>query len=243
MDTVILMKIEFLPKYRGLEKIFPHPQSISSLLPEWWKKQKSYLNDDTSVHGGTMLLTVKKCQAVFDSMTFGYYLLCPMDLSIDATGDTLTIDIPNDTREFQKFLLAHHLSEQIQEYPIPNNFHKQVIRIHPMWVARTEPGYSCLFINPMHGSKSPLQAIPGLIDTDKYVSDGYLSFFVEKGFKGIIEQGTPIVQVIPFKRDDWESSLNKEKDSDTQIRAQQLSVRSVFRNGYRKKMWSKKIFR
>ena len=238
-----MTKIEFIPKFRLYSKVFPEPVSVSSAIPEWWKTQESHLNNDQNVYRGTMLLTVKKCQSIFDSMTFGYYLKCPTDISIDATGDNLRVQLTSDIMGMQQHLISNHLKEQMAKYPIPEYFHSEVVRIHPMWLVQTEPGYSSLFVAPMHADNSPIKAVPGVIDTDEYPSDGYLSFFVKKGFKGIIKQGTPIVQVIPFKRDDWESSLNKEKDSDTQIRAQQLSVRSVFRNGYRKKMWSKKIFR
>jgi len=243
MDTFNMSKIEFIPKYRFLAGVFPKPESIQKHIPEWWKKQESYLNNDNGVYNGNMLLTVKKCQAVFDAMAAGYYLFCPMDLNIDATGERVKFEVANDVMEFQKFLLAHHLKEQISEYPIPPYFHNDVLRIHPMWLAKTEPGYSSLFIAPIHADHIPIRAIPGLIDTDEYPSDGYLSFFVEKGFKGVIKQGTPLLQVIPFKRDDWESEINKDKDSDLANRASQLSVRSVFQNGYRLKKWSKKTFK
>jgi hypothetical protein len=51
------------------------------------------------------------------------------------------------------------------------------------------------------------------------------------------------MQVIPFKRDDWQSSINKEKDSDFMIKEKNLGVRSVFQNGYRMKFWKKKTYK
>ena len=54
-----------------------------------------------------------------------------------------------------------------------------------------------------------LKAIPGVIDTDTYPSDGFLSFFVPKNFKGIIKQGTPFIQVIPIKREKFVSKIKK----------------------------------
>jgi hypothetical protein len=243
MDTANMNKIEFIPKYKFFEKVFPKPTPVQSEIPGWWKDQESYLNNDQNVHNGTMLLTVKKCQAVFDSMSFGYYLKCPMDISIDATGSKLVVQITNDMLGAQQHIISNHLKEQILKYPIPDYFHEDVLRIHPMWLVKTEEGYSSLFISPMHGDKSPIKAIPGIIDTDKYPSDGFFSFFVEKGFKGIIKQGTPISQVIPFKREEWESSINKDRTSDLKNQASQLSVRSVFQNGYRLKFWSKKTFK
>ena len=33
-------------------------------------------------------------------------------------------------------------------------------------------------------------------------------FFIKEGFTGLIPYGTPIVQIIPFKRDDWKSKFS-----------------------------------
>lgn len=238
-----MIKVTFVPKYRQFKSIFPEPVSVQSSIPEWWKKQEAYFNNDQVPYNGNMLLTVKKCQAVFDAMTYGYYLRLPMDVYIDATGDVLKFDMPGAAKEFQQMLLSNHLKDQIAQYPIPEYYHPDVIRIHPMWLVKTEDGYSSLFQAPIHNNECALKAIPGVIDTDSYPSDGFLSFFVPKGFKGTIKQGTPFVQVLPFKREEWESSLSQDRNSDMEIAANQLSVRSVFQNGYRVKKWFKKTFK
>jgi len=68
------------------------------------------------------------------------------------------------------------------------------------------------------------------------------SFFVKKNFKGILKQGTPLIQVFPFKRDDWEMSINKEVNSE-EISEQRIMLRSTFENGYKMKYWVKKLFK
>jgi hypothetical protein len=78
----------------------------------------------------------------------------------------------------------------------------------PFWSIQTEKGYSTLIMNPMHGESSPLTAIPGIVDTDGFISEGHFSFIVKSNFKGIIKQGTPLVQIIPFKRDSWTHKIN-----------------------------------
>jgi len=239
-----MIKIEFIPKYRLYKKAFPEPVSVASSIPEWWKHQESYLNNNQDIHKGTMMLTIKKCQSIFDSMTFGYYLKCPMDIFIDATGDKIKVELTSEIMGLhQQYILSHHLKEQMSKYPIPDYFHEEIIRIHPMWLVKTEEGHSALFISPMHAEDSPIKAISGVIDTDAYASDGYLSFFVKKGFKGIVKQGTPIIQVIPFKREDWESSISDDRQSDTKLKEKTLQVRSVFQNGYRMKFWKKKTYK
>ena len=64
-----------------------------------------------------------------------------------------------------------------------------------------------LIIQPQNADDSPLMAISGIIDTDKFIVNGHFSFIVKRGFSGIIKQGTPLVQVIPFKRENWTSSI------------------------------------
>lgn len=176
-------------------------------------------------------------------MTSGYYLLCPVDIYVDATGPKLQIQIPASHFSQYNEIIANHTPEQVEMYPKKNYFHPEVLRIHPMWLVHTPKNYSCLFTEPIHADNVGIHAIPGIIDTDSYISDGYLSFFVEKDFKGTIKQGTPIIQVLPFKRDSWTSFISKDLKSDITLLTQQLKVRSVFQNGYRVKFWTKKIFK
>ena len=58
---------------------------------------------------------------------------------------------------------------------------------------------------------------------------------------GLIPAGTPIMQVIPFKRDDWKSYAN-EYDSKEQIHKHQKIRKHLF-GGYKKEHWQKKTFK
>ena len=68
------------------------------------------------------------------------------------------------------------------------------------------------------------------------------TFFLEKDFEGVIKQGTPIIQILPFKRDDWEMTVDPNHDPKI-TELQRKEVRSSFQNGYRMKHWVKKIFK
>jgi hypothetical protein len=94
----------------------------------------------------------------------------------------------------------------------------------------------------LHSDGYPLKAVEAIIDTDSFTSDGHLSFFVKKGFKGILKQGTPLAQIFPFKREDWEMEIDKDYSPEL-IQQQRVDVRSTFQNGYKLKHWVKKTFR
>jgi len=71
------------------------------------------------------------------------------------------------------------------------------------------------------------------------VPGGNVPFFFSKDFEGIIPMGTPIAQIIPFKRDDWKSEIiNDEVNYQSKI----FNIGRVLNGAYRKKSWKKKKF-
>ena len=66
---------------------------------------------------------------------------------------------------------------------------------------------------------------------------------IEKDFKGVIERGTPLVQVIPFKREKYEMESIDPVTSARVIGKQRMSVRSRFKNFYRDLLRQKKEYK
>lgn len=183
--------IAFFPKF---DNLLP-PVTASSILPEWYKNQSSY--DD---FGNP---TIKRCLPIFDAMSFGYFLIAQSDITVDSTNPAgLVVTSDND---FNGILFSQHDFKQYDKYPIPSGYHNHVLRIHPMWSVQTPNDYSALFINPVNNGSKNINAITGLIDTDNFISDGHLSFFVKENTLFKIKKGTPIIQVLPIKRESWES--------------------------------------
>jgi hypothetical protein len=233
--------IEFHPWSDDAEGLIDKPTPTHRNVPEWYRKQPAYVNKEDFLKKGISGSTIKKCMPVFDAMTAGYTLYCPLDIYVDATDpNKLEYNIPIAVAGFKKELFTTHSPEQTTHYPMPSYVHKDVLRINPMWSVKTSPGYSSLFIKPMHQEHQPFELVPGIIDTDTYVSEGFLSFKIESSFKGIIEKGTPIAQVIPFKRENWQSQHIEYKDSKEGQKKQRMLVRSKFFNYYKKNFWHKK---
>lgn len=235
--------VQFLQSYPHLADVFPLPEPATRNVPDWYKKQPAIIGgDNLDVQQGSLKLTVKKCQAFFDAMAGGYILKLPCDIYIDTTDGKFNIQLPGEMERFRNELIANHSTDQVSHFPLDSDLYSNsVLRIHPTWMVKTPDGYSTLFINPMHQAPSPLTAVEAIVDTDKFWSDGHLSFFVKKNFRGILKQGTPMVQVIPFKRDEWKSEIVKDFDPE-KTNLQRRIVRSNFQNGYRTKFWQKKNY-
>jgi hypothetical protein len=94
----------------------------------------------------------------------------------------------------------------------------------------------------MHIDESPISAFPGVVDTDSFVTDGHFSFLVKKDFKGVIKRGTPLVQLIPFKREPWQMEVSSAEKAKAIMLKQSLMLRSVFANAYKIFFRSKKEY-
>lgn len=235
--------IRFYP-YSEETKVFsPRPILSSRALPEWYKKTPSVI-DNGSLAFGQMGATVKKCMPIFDLLTAGYLITAPCDIYLDATNpEKLQWSIPQGLISHQGDMFAVHAKEQYDKMPVNSVLHhKELLRIFPFWAVGTPKGYSTIFLQPPYSDKSPLTALQAIVDTDSFITDGHLSFWVEKDFKGIIKQGTPLVQVIPFKREHWGSSVESAKKSRKVFEKQRLKLRSMFYNAYKNIFRSRKEY-
>lgn len=237
--------IKFYPLSDKTVEFAPEPKPASKAVPQWYRAQPSQIdNGESLAQYGQPTSTVKRCMPIFDAMTAGYILSAPVDIYLDATNpEKLTYQVPATMATFKSDIFATHDRRQYSNMPIDENiYHKDLLRIMPFWIVSTAKGYSTMFLNPTHSDPSPLTAVPGIIDTDAYPSDGHLSFIVEKGFKGIIKQGTPLVQIIPFMREDWQMEIVDSSESESFLKKHRMSLRSTFLNGYKNKFRSPKDF-
>ena len=111
------------------------------------------------------------------------------------------------------------------------------------WIIKTSPGYSCLFLPPLNNEDDRFSIIPGIVDTDTFESEVNFPFVCNGDkyprLKTTIEQGTPYVQVIPFKRDSWyfEKEIIKPNFS------KRFSYFSQFQDRYKTQNWVRKIWK
>jgi hypothetical protein len=238
--------IRFYPFNESSVDFAPHPRLSSRFIPDWYRAQPGHKGDEEMIPAmGVAASTVKRCMPIFDVMTAGYMLTAPCDIHLDATNpEKLEWSIPMVLQSMKADMFAFHSPEQYENYPVdPEKYHKQIFRIMPGFAVGTDEGYSTLYTNPYHSDGSPLWAFGAIVDTDKFVTEGHLSFLVKKDFKGIIKQGTPIAQVIPFKREVWDSEIVDHNEAKKLFDRQRFGLRSTFMNGYKNKFRSKKEYK
>lgn len=196
--------------------------------------------------------TIKSCPAIADSLSMGYILSLPLDIEIDATDDKFlqwrvpqflsdAVSIFNDNHNGEKDFASAHAIEQLEKLQVPEGYHPVPFKINTYFGIKTDPGYSIWVTHPMYNWDLPFTVLDGIIDSDKITARFPYPLLVKKGFYGIIPKNTPLIQVIPFKRENYEShTIDFDKD-DAVSKISDLQSDQIM--PYRKLFWERKNFK
>lgn len=205
------------------------PKPAIHFIPEWYKKIEARFPKEQTPDSQP---TIKKCIPVLDAMTAGYIIVSPCDVyvSIKEGEPHFNSAISN--------LIQFHPRKQAYTHPKANEF--QFPKWTNPWAIKTPKDYSCLFVPPMHNQNDRFVILEGVVDTDNYYTAVNFPFVLKTPDKEfMIPAGTPIAQVIPFKRDKWESSFSSDKESANGINTY---LNSQFFDRYKRMFWQRKSF-
>ncbi len=202
-------KIQFIADSKEMLDVLERPYPSIKKLPDWLCNTPSYIGGVRSVDAhSTTNSTVKKCMPVMDSMTAGYHIPTHSDIWVEYGGDeNIMIRWAWHTLE----IINLHKKEELQTYPIPNGFCPTPFKFLNPWIIKTKKGWSSYLTHPLHYDDLPFKCVPAIVDTDKYPNNINFIFFLKRGFSGLIPKGTPIMQVIPFKRENFKSEFSYDK--------------------------------
>jgi hypothetical protein len=221
-------RIEFLcaPEDQG---VIAAPVPAREALPDWFRRlapvDKNHLSTTDNA------LTVKRCMPFLDALMAGWILPLAATVRIDIRDNGQTVDTGWD---FDKTMVSNHHPYQVNGHPMQP---RPPCKIHNHWTILTPKGWSCLFIPPMNQPNGVIEIAAGIVDTDEYTSLIHFPFFATAP-DGLytLEKGTPLVQVIPFRRDDLQlaGTVRAETAEEAAERQRILRATSAGDGWYRK---------
>ena len=227
------MKITLTDTFGVTEEYFPKP--ASKFLPDWYKNTPEYSSGARLIVDGKTPHTVKKCIPVFDALTSGYIIPTYVDVQVTHRDGLPWYEWPSQSA------IEFHPIEQAPLHPGMNG--APYPKWGNPWAIKTPPGYSCLFIPPMHNPNGIFTVLPGVVDTDTYTSPVNFPFTLDDvNWEGMIPAGTPMVQVIPFKRDSFEMEIGGDRERALQVKTTS-KLRALWFNSYKRQFWSRKEYR
>lgn len=234
-------KIKFISEYK---EYIPSPQPALLSIPKEYKEMRTFYDESASSK------TVKKCIPFLDALTCGYVIPFPIDYSYryDEEETKAVFEINQNIRypETDIFKIHSHANEQVPKNVRYNRRTVEAIfKFHNPWIIKTPPGYSCIFTQPFNRNY-PFKIIDGIVDTDTYDLNINFPFYWSNvhNEKVILEKGSPMALVIPFKRDSWKMECIQESKKETEKTGlKYLKTFGKIKDNYKKLFWKKKKFR
>jgi hypothetical protein len=203
------MKIEFLPSSQEVADFVPPPMPAGQYLPDWYKKAKSGRSNPEFLEEGRMNVSFKACMPFLDSLKMGYIQETWCDLYIDARVSEGKFSYSFSTSPDLISVRSNNGVHVPAELTVSFAGYAPVEVVwHMPWIPKTPKGWSVLVTTPLSRLDLPFHVTSGVIDSDSFYHSpfGQVPFYPHRDFCGVIPAGTPMYQIIPFKRENWRSS-------------------------------------
>ena len=231
-----------------------YPTLIKLNIPEWFKKLDHTI----------LSKTIKGCMPFLDTLTSGYLLKVPQDFHVrhnvvnkNEKGEDFKDSFQTFGLHDQSQLLHakgvnlnsgldNHSIKQLEGSPfIEKNKNFSFYKILNPWKIKTPKGYSCLFVPPLNNVDDRFSIIPGIVDTDTFPNEINFPIIINGDKYPILEttikKGTPYVQIIPFKRDNWKMIVKSRTQKEVQNSRLFYGLKLL--NIYKDKYWNKKSWK
>jgi hypothetical protein len=136
--------------------------------------------------------------------------------------------------------------DPLPQFVHPRGYHRKHFAWWADWAVELPPGYSALYTQPLNRFELPFLTTSGIVDNDKVHLPGTMPFFMVKGVSGVLPAGTPYAQIIPFRREHWESEVDVSLDLDAMTaKNKQNSAKYRRPDGgvYLKEVWERRKYK
>lgn len=238
---------------------FSVPKPSQEVVPLWYKEADRFAKDPNTGEyykapqnicpypkEGTkddygFIPTWKACPAIMDSFITGYVLKTPCDIKFFKDSNQ-KIDVEILDKRHSDFVSKRGRMAQFYH---PEGYYEEHFAWYPDWGLELPDGYSALYMTPMNRFDLPFLNTTGIVDNDKVFISGTFPFFIIKDWEGTIPAGTPYMQILPFKRENWESEVEIQTQSTIydKLLANMKFYRKPDGGVYKNKIWSKRDYR
>lgn len=231
MFSFLKPKVEFLthPKNYGL---IPEPYPAVQFMPEWYRKLPQR-HGNKGLHAGT----VKRCAPFLESLGLGYIIPLAGDVELVMSEDGAKVKTKS---EFWDKIIGLHSDAQLgPDHPSKPG---PTLKFSNFWAMKVPRGWSVLFVPPFNRPDPRFECFSAVVECDRYFNYVNFPFFMkDRNFTGIIPQGTPLVQAIPFKRSAIKATYQCGTFSDEQAERLENTSKQIkgHESHYRDHIWRK----
>lgn len=199
--------IEFVTDNERIREFFP-PVPAARLVPDWFRQAKLTHGEPKTVRRRGDL-TIKGCPGVHDYLSLGYIIPMWADHIISAVDGGFSYDVDYPPQHS----ITSFPPVQWDAVPRREQEHANVLKLALPWELRTPKGWSILLMEPWYHREDRWTVMPGVVDSDILGTLNLVALWhLPVGEQTLIKAGTPLVHVIPFRRDRLDLSVIADKD-------------------------------
>jgi len=223
-------------KYESAIETYPNIITpAKNHIPEWYKEIPRWKNNQMFTVENGFGITVKHCMPFLDSLTSGYMVVLPNDIYVKNNNGSPYVSWNN-----MEFPLKWR--DEISDSKLVPAGHYPREYLWQTGTSNTIPlGYSMLFTHPLNRYDLPFTTLSGIIDGGLVMHPtGQIPFYIKEGFEGIIPQGTPYAQIIPFRQENWSSEVSNGLNK--KGKEHHLLAGALISGWYKKTFWTRKKY-
>lgn len=199
--------------------------------PEWLKNQRTYKDSKDKF---------LNCPGMSDYMKAGYIIPAWENIKIKAnTADTVVLMEQKPEAKINTSPMNPKLVDGIP--PVESSVKLKVTKIPTPWSIFTKNGYSAYVLPAIYHSPflKDLYVYSGIVDYDKFTICNFV-FTAIRACEIEIPMGTPLLQVIPFKREDISAVCMRATEIDKN--KTNFEFPAKIKGAYRKYCYGKKTY-
>lgn len=219
----------------------PEPEPASKHLPEWYR----HLPHQASGRDARISLddkTARKCAPLLDAMTAGWIMKLPYETEVSIDRSTKQMQVRSrGSEELTTIFPWRAVGGERSDFDYPP------IQINLRWIVKVPPGHSLFVVPPLNRDEYAdlFRPYAGFIDADKRFNQMNTVIQWQRDYTGVLDAGTPLVQIIPFRRDGMVSqALTRPMNEDERVARDRDGVqKEVSANRYMEQLWEPKASR
>lgn len=223
-------------KHASLNDNFPDVVSAKRVVPDWYKDAAKLSDGNKEIKRLPASLGFKYCSPFGDSFLTGYIIPLAVDIAVEQTEGGPSISWADREDKY----LELRSTESNPTLPTPSGYSSSQFTWLTQHMIKIPKGYSALITHPLNRFDLPFITLSGIIDGEFVLHNGNIPVYFNTTFEGIIKSGTPIIQVIPFKRESWSSEIDKTILTDGRNNGKKSQM-SAF-GWYKQSHWHKKTY-
>jgi hypothetical protein len=212
---------------------YPDIKPAKLFMPEWYKTTKGL---SKNIKRLPIQTSFKMCTPFQEAFTSGYMISLAADLAVEIVNGNSFISWTDQNEIYVE--IRNNIADS--NIPIPAGCSGQQFAFKIKNAILFPKGYSALISHPFNRFDLPFIVPSGIVDGEFLLTPGNVPFFIKEDFEGIIPMGTPIIQILPFKRENWSS-----KKDNTLLQKSLIAIQTTINSTtgwYKKNIWVKKTF-